>query len=289
LRFTNKFDLPDTFVNAVTHDTYHQDGDISATGLIEPPRIRQLKKRRGSDIVIDVADQIYLMYGKMWHYIMEQYKAPGAIVEKRVSTNVSGWKVTGQADLWEKEDLYDHKFTTIWSYIYGLKPEWESQTNIYASLFRKERPVKRLWIIMALRDWQKRNVNPNDTGYPGVPIVKIPVPIWPEAKAMEYIEERVHLHQMCESLPDDRLPVCTAQERWEKPTMYRVMKKGAKRASRVLETMEEAEAWMEEKKGDYSVEVRQGESVRCESYCDVSSFCSFKQSKSFKEFFGGGE
>jgi hypothetical protein len=64
---------------------------------------------------------------------------------------------------------------------------------------------------------------------------------------------------------------CTPEERWEGPTRFAVMKQGQKRAVRVFDTREEAEGNVT-KEGLY-VEERTGSSIRCESYCRVSSFC----------------
>ena len=77
-------------------------------------------------------------------------------------------------------------------------------------------------------------------------------------------------------MPDDELPECTAEERWERPIKYAVKKEGRKSALRVLDSLKDAENYMAEKKlfAKHFVETRQGESVRCESYCAVQPFCN---------------
>ena len=285
MELTNRLNLPSTIVSAIQRDPYHQDGDISATGLIQPPRIRQLTARHRDGMSMDVADGLWMLFGKMFHYVLEKADTKNAIVEKRLSTEINGWTVTGQADLYENEILYDYKFTTIWSYVYGLKAEWEAQVNIYAELFREHYPVKELKIIMGLRDWQKRKASRTD--YPDTQIVMVDVPLWHPDKALEYIEERVHLHRVCEHLKDVDLPLCTAEERWERPTKYAVKAKRLKRAKRVLDSMKEAKTWAHETmKKEFEIEIRKGESIRCESYCDCAPFCDFHKSLTFKEYFG---
>lgn len=276
MKLTNRLNLPSTIVSAIERDPYHQDGDISATGLIQPPRIRQLTARYRDGMSMDVADGLWMLFGQMFHYVLEKADTENAIIEKRLSTTINGWKVTGQADLYENEILYDYKFTTIWSYVYGLKFEWEAQTNIYAELFRQHYPVKELKIIMGLRDWQKRKATgPN---YPATQIVMIDVPLWVPPDAHEYMVERVTLHQEAEALIDTDLPLCTPEERWERPTTYVVKVVGQKRAKRVLDSQVEAEAWAESNmKKKYDIEIRPGENIRCESYCDCNNFCSFYQ------------
>ena len=277
MELTNRLNLPSTIVSAIQRDPYHQDGDISATGLIQPPRIRQLNSRYRGEITADVADRMWVLFGQMFHYVLEKANTENAIVEKRLSTTINGWKVTGQADLYEDEILYDYKFTTIWSYVYGLKSEWESQVNIYSELFRQHYPVKALKIIMGLRDWNKRKANGPD--YPDSQIVMVDVPLWLPEDAHEYMTERVTLHQEAEGLKDEDLPLCSPNERWYRGDTFAVMKATQKRAKRVLDTEEDAEKWIdnlpEKKREGLRVEKRIGENVRCLDYCDCSKFCSF--------------
>jgi len=281
MKLTNNLNLPQTVVSAIQRNPYIQVGDISVTGLIQPPRIRQLTSRYREEMTVDVSDRMWALFGQMFHYVLEKADTDNGIVEERLSTDINGWKVTGQADLYEDGVLYDYKFTTIWSYVYGLKIEWEAQCNMYAQILRDIFPVKELKIIMGLRDWVKRNSDRKD--YPDSQIVMVNVPMWKPEDVHEYMVERVTYHQEAESLPDKELPLCTSAERWEKPTTYAVKVKGQKRAKRVLESMEDAEAWAEQNmKKEFEIEVRQGESVRCESYCDCSNFCDFTFNKLFK-------
>ena len=61
------------------------------------------------------------------------------------------------------------------------------------------------------------------------------------------------------------------------------MKPGRKSALSVHDT--EADAWKAMKDG-LTVEKRPGKSVRCESYCPVSDFCSFYKSLTSSEVNG---
>ena len=287
MELTNRLNLPSTIVSAIQRDPYQQDGDISATGLIQPPRIRQLTARHGDSMSMDVSDRIWPLLGSNVHYILERADTKDGLQEERLSMFVNGWEITGQPDLYKDEILYDYKVTSVYAVLRGVKDDWVKQLNIYAQLLREVSfSVDALRIIAILRDWSKHQVK-KSKDYPETQVVMLPVLLWPPNKALEYIEERVHLHQVCEGLEDTNLPLCTAEERWEKPTKYAVMKKGQKRAMRVLDSIEEAEDWREMKEGkELEIEIRQGESVRCESYCDCAPYCDFKQSLTFKEYFG---
>ena len=274
---TNKFNLPRTIIAAVQNysQSYHQDGDISATSLIQPPRIRQLMERHQNSLRIDAADRIWPLLGSNTHYILQQANIQNALQEERLAMTVGTWTITGQPDLYEGETVYDYKITSVWSVLHGVKPDWIKQLNIYAALLRSNNfPVKSLKIIVLLRDWSRHQVR--NQNYPKTQALSLPVPLWSPEKASAYISNRVCLHQACEILKDNDLPVCTAEERWEKPTMYAVRVKTQKKAKRVLDSKKKAEAWAADNlKQSYVIEVRTGESVRCVSYCDCSAYCNF--------------
>lgn len=288
MELTNRLNLPSTIVSAIERDPYHQDGDISATGLIQPPRIRQLTARYTNSLTVDVADRVWPLLGSATHYVLEKADTKDGLQEERLSMEVLNWTVTGQADLYENRIIYDYKITSVWSALRGVKLDWEKQENIYAELYRETNfPVDELRIIAILRDWSKHQVKKSGN-YPETQVVMLPVTLWPPEKAQEYIQERVHLHQVCEGLKDADLPLCTAEERWERPTVYAVKVKGQKRARRVLESMENAEMWAKDNmKKEFEIDVRQGESVRCESYCDCAPRCDYHQSLTFNSFFKG--
>lgn len=67
---TNKYDLPETLVNAVKNDSYVSGGDISVTALIDSPRIRILKRKY--DYEEDVSEVLYALLGTAMHHIIER-------------------------------------------------------------------------------------------------------------------------------------------------------------------------------------------------------------------------
>lgn len=277
MELTNAYNLPSPLVNALKNDRYHQPGHISVTGLIQPPRMRQLIERNQDIINEDVSDRIWMLLGSAVHGVLDRADVTDGFQEERLTIKSRGWDVTGKADLWESPGiLSDYKVTSVWAYINGVKDEWETQLNCYAALYRDAGfPVKKLQIVCIFRDWQKNRAKSGDN-YPPCAAAVMPVKIWGHYDTLEYINTRVALHQEAESLPESDLPPCTASERWEKPTTYAAMKKGRKRAVRVLESEETAQRMVDEGKGDF-VEVRPGESTRCESYCPVNWLCNIYQ------------
>jgi hypothetical protein len=67
--FTNKHNLPESFVRAVKVDRHITRGDISVTTLIDAPQIRQLKRKY--DVVEDVSDRVWALMGTAVHHVLE--------------------------------------------------------------------------------------------------------------------------------------------------------------------------------------------------------------------------
>ena len=278
MKITNKFKLPECVVAAVTNDSYRCNSDISVTSLISAPRIYQLKKRHGEDLEEDVTDMIYRLLGNNTHSILESISSQleDVIAEERYYGDFLGWSLSGQIDLYEKKTgtLSDFKVTSVWSVLNGVKPDFEKQLNIYAYLMRLNgvKDIEKLQIINFLRDWSKRKAN--QKGYTPCQVAVQEIKMRDPAKVEQLILNRMKYHQESEGVPDDLLPECTPQERWQRPTVFAVMKKGRKSALRLHDSMEKAEAWISlNEKGDSIVE-RAGTNVRCVDYCNLRNFCN---------------
>lgn len=72
MKFTNKFNLPDTVVRALTYDPYDRLGDVSVTTLLQPARKLALTRLHDDEIVEDVTDRIWSFFGRMGHVVLEQ-------------------------------------------------------------------------------------------------------------------------------------------------------------------------------------------------------------------------
>ena len=274
MQITNNANLPAAIVEAVTNDPYPHGrvGDISATSLIDAPRIRVLRRRHADEITEDAAERIWALLGQAVHTILERAE-PSAVTERRLYAEVDGWQISGQFDravLYPESGLLqDYKVTSAWAVVHGLKPEWARQLNVLRWLaLHNGYPVTRLQIVALLRDWS-RGKAAQGGGYPQQQVAVIEVPVWAEDELEAYVRERVRIHQAAEQA--QHLPECTPEERWQRPTTYAVMRKGRKSAIRVLEDPEAA-AQRAEREGGY-VETRPGRAVRCDEYCPVREFC----------------
>ena len=294
MKITNNQNLPEAIVRAVTNDPYDGQGsDISATRLLQPPRINVLTKRHYDDLEEDVADRIHSLVGQSVHHVIERAAMDtGDLVEERLFVNnddTQGWTLSGQFDYLSKDgQLIDFKTTSAWAALDALpngKNEWEAQLNILDYLIRHndvKYKVKSLAICAILRDWSKLKALQSDN-YPKQQVVMIPVKRWSPEEQDAYVKGRIALHKS--AALQEEPPVCSPEERWNKPDTYAVMKDGRKSAVRLLPTMDEAKQFikdngMSEGKG-CKIVLRKGEDTRCAHYCAVRDFCSHWTKVSF--------
>jgi hypothetical protein len=292
VRITNERNLPYALVKAVENDSYNmgEGVDRSVTGLLSPPRQAALKEIHGHEIVEDVSDRTYALYGQLVHLLLERAgeQDRNALTEERLFTEVGGWTISGQTDtitLTEEEGwvVSDYKFVTAYKFKRDkfdpdklvVPEEYEQQLNMYAHLLRENGfRVDELKIVAIYRDWSKLEAR-RDSNYPQLGAETHDVPLWSEDKARAFMEERVRLHQAAEN----DLPECTDDERWAKPDKFALKANATSaRARKLFDSQEAAFEWAEDPankvKAGWVVEYRPGENVRCENYCNVSEFCT---------------
>lgn len=277
---TNRMNLPQAIVNAVTNDPYDGgDCDISVTRLIAPPYQRQLMGK--VEQIEDVSDRIWALIGQATHTILERAYPDkdncdvhsDTLVEQRLYTNELGWRISGAFDVYEGGTLFDYKVTSAWSVIGETKIEWEQQLNLLRLLaIRNGITVNSLRIIAILRDWSKMKAK-TDSNYPQAQVVPVDIPVWSEEAAKAYLISRVAAHQNDMPLP------CTPMDRWQRDDVYAVMKEGRKSAVKLHSDETTAVAHASELGKAHTVVKRPGESIRCASYCSVAHGCPVYQSE----------
>lgn len=267
-QITNVHGLPQSIVAAVTNDPYVGGGDISATKLIDSPRISELYRQHRDQITVDVSERVWSLLGQAVHTVLERagLRQEGMIAEQRLFAEVMGWQLSGQFDVMhlESKKISDYKVTTV--YKAKGNDKWTQQLNILRWLAHQNGyTVDTLEVIAIFRDWRKAEAE-RSSDYPPAAIQSISIPVWDSEFVQQYIEERVHLHQQARR----GLPIqCTDEERWYSGTKWAIVKPGNTRALKVYE--EEPDPG--QVPAGYQIEVRPGEYKRCQMYCDVSAFC----------------
>lgn len=303
MQYTNKFNLPDPVVKALTEDNYTRgESNRSVTQLIDSPRAVILKHEHDHEIVEDVSDRIWIALGNATHLMFEKYAGGKYNAEERLFAEVDGWTISGAVDVQHSDggvvNIQDYKCTNVWSVIYDKDApdgQWAKQLNMYAWLAEEMKGVTigDLSIIVVLRNWDLRS-SEKDRNYPQSPIMQLPIPKWPKEARDQYVKDRVRIHQEAEfeRLTGGNLPLCTDEERWVKNDGRFAVKKGKnKRAlpGSVCDSREEAEAFIEKrqqkladdgkKPEDLWVDERFKEPGRCRRYCNAAPWCDQWQSE----------
>lgn len=284
MKITNKQGLPETLVRAVQSHT-HRGADYSATQLLKSPRQLWLERRHDENIEVDASDKIFSLMGTAVHYVAQVGEADHQFSETYMEEEIDGVTVSGTADLYDPEThtITDFKNTSVYTIIYdSRRDEWEKQLNVYAWLMRKAGfQVEQLEIIAILRDWQKTKAN-FDPNYPDSQVVVVKVNLWGEDDAEWYIRNRVELFESHRDTPDNELPLCTPEERWESETKYAVMKHGRKSAVKLYTDLNDAENHATQLGPNHYVEIREGTPRRCIDYCPAAPFCNQFQREAHK-------
>lgn len=280
MKLTNKFNIPQTFVNVLQRPTYTKGrAHLSATQLINSPKVVALTSKFETELEQDVSDMVWSLFGSAIHGVLEHGKDDNHLVEERLHAEVDGYRISGAIDLQIVNEagisIRDYKTTSAWA-VMNDKVEWEQQLNIYAWLVEtvKKTPVTDLGIVAIIRDWSRRDAGTKE-GYPEAPIKELPITLWPYEQRQEFIANRIASHSAAEFAleTETELPECTPQEMWEKPTVWALKRAGKLRASSLHYTQEDADDALAKAGAGFEIEVRPGERTRCATFCPVNAYC----------------
>ena len=275
MEVTNKYNLPYPFVKALTGDRRQPvEKRVGVTTLIKPPRMAALERQNWDKTSVDASEMMYALLGNAFHKIIEDNSEGDPDLEAaelKLEGQYFGWTVSGIIDRISKSGVItDWKTTSVWSAVYG-NVGWEPQLNVYAQLARDNGyDIRGLSIFSYFRDWNERR-SFDGGSYPDHMWGSYDIPLWSEEKAKLYIQEQV---TTLEAALDGENVLCSEEDRWATADTYAVMKPGAKRASRVFDSEEQAKEYLYSDVGKGKVELRIGEKFkRCQRYCGASAFC----------------
>jgi hypothetical protein len=276
---TNNLSLPAPFVSMLEQDYTYEPNEYRVTSLLRGVRETILERRHGAEIERDAADMIWLLFGTAVHGILEQHQeTDDQIKESRIKISVGEYILSGQFDLYDDstKTVTDYKTASVWKIIFGDFADWRRQTLIYCYMLRQIGfDAQGGEVVAFLKDHSKRDAKfkPDYPPFP-VHVVRFDFTDADFLECGEWLAATFNAIEEAEKLPDDELPICTPEERFNSGDKYAVMKKGRKTALRVLNSIEEAESWMADNGGD-EIQVRPGEDKKCADYCAVSAFCSY--------------
>ena len=280
---TNKLNLPSPFVSLAQRDYVYEPNEYRVTSLLKGIRETILERRHHKEIERDVSDMVWLLFGTAVHGFLEKHQELGhELKEERIKVPIGDYILSGQFDLYNDETkiVTDYKTASVWKIIFGDFEDWRRQILIYCLMLRKIGfDAQGGQIVAFLKDHSKRDAKIK-SDYPQFPVQVVKFNFTDDdfKECEEWLQARFEEIAAAEKLPDDELPVCTPDERFNSGDKFAVMKKGRKTALRVLDSMEEAEQWKAENGGDEIV-IRPGEDKKCLDYCAACEFCSYYKEK----------
>lgn len=287
IKFTNRYGLPKYLEDWLKADDYDHNSDeftLSATTLMKPIRANILTKRYTDELEMDVSDLISSKVGNSIHNSIEQINTPNVNKEQRTTKKITigdvTYTISGKYDILVMEDhqvtIRDIKTTSVWTFIHGGKDEdYQRQLSIYRWLLSDEYTVNPIaYIDFVFTDWQSAKAK-IDKDYPPLRIkAGYPIKLMSLEEVESYIISRVKDFHTYKNVEDNDLPKCTKEELWATDDTFAVMKPGAKRALRVLDSHKEARAYISENAlTGANIQIREGKAKRCK-YCAAAPFCS---------------
>ena len=308
MKITNNFNLPEELVTAVRNREYNKgEADYSATGLLQPPQIQVLTGWNYANLVTDVSDSIWSLFGSAVHHILE--KAAGQdkqqLAEERLYGVVNMAEqgeadkfvtISGMFDRYEKSlfSIDDYKVTSVWKATKGELKDWTAQLNIYNWLFSQNYsslPVERLRIHAILRDWSFREAKKSKEiggDYPLSQVLTIDIPIWHLSQTLNYIEDKIYRLELAKTAKNSfelaQMFPCSVEDRWAKPDSWAVWSPSKNRTQKVFTSDESTPIDACERDArlyaagmsapGYKAVLRRGESIRCDNFCLAKDFCA---------------
>jgi len=285
MEITNNYNLPLSLVNAVKLEISNYEfipWRIGVTSLIDSPYRRMLTNKYYDQIKEDVTQRLWALLAKSVHSLLSTMSKT-TITEFKVEKDFylvldkdepeKTFKVTlvGIVDDWDirNNKISDWKVTSKYS-VDKDKEEWVMQLNIYAYLLRSiGADIDKLEVNAILRDFHKKDTY--DSKMPDIPFVTKDIQLMENDEIEKYILDRLELH-----FSDNKNP-CSPEERWNKPDIWAIRKKGGTRAINggLHKSFKAAEEHLNDLGPEYEIEFRKGEDVRCMDYCSVNNFCEY--------------
>lgn len=262
--------FPSPFIRAIENSQYSKgESQFSVTQLLSPPQRTWLSMN--AEKHEDAYGAFMALLGTAMHSILEKNARAdlGEIAELRLFHDFkigdSHITVSGQLDFYESKTIYDYKLTG------GIqdkaKPEHYMQAQMNGYLANSNHiETEHVAICYIQRDWSymKKILNPT---YPQSPF-RIFIHEYDHDAAAESFKTTIGDH-LTASMGKPR--PCTLDEQWAKPDSFAIMKNGASRATKLYDSLSEAE---EALKPGYYIQTRKGEKTYCENFCGFKHICS---------------
>lgn len=195
-------------------------------------------------------------------------------IQKRYEEPFLGHVLSGAPDLIIDGRLFDYKSTSVFGYQKKTPADYMWQLTTYRYLARDYITDNVATIQFILKDWSKGRTK--DPKYPQTPTPTMLVPVGTVEQCKARLEDRINRLKGLMSVDDHDLPHCSDEELWLDPPRFAYYKNPqavpTARATRVFDTLIEAQAHMVSQGNVGRIDTRKGEPKACD-YCSASSIC----------------
>jgi hypothetical protein len=178
MRITNKLNLPEGFVKAVSTEKHNAEGSLSATTLIQGVKQIILTDRYWNELEDDVVNRIWAIFVSAVHSLMES-EGEHNFTEQFMSYEVGGITITGRIDSYDMKTgiIDDYKTASVNKVKFSDFTDWYTQGMTYAWLLSKNNfHVNHCRFIALLKDHSKTEVL-RDREYPKNPVYLYEFPV----------------------------------------------------------------------------------------------------------------
>lgn len=270
--------FPAPFARAIANDNYDPGiGDFTVTQLLSPPQRTFLATLPDVVKIESGYAKTMSVFGSGVHNVLEHNvdKGSGEFAEVRFywDFDIAGHgkvKVGGKLDLYIPNEVHDWKVTS--QVQEEAKPEHRDQAQMNGLLTKRNgHPVGVVVVNYMDRAWSYMQsvVNP---AYPSSAFTAFCFD-FDENYAQRRFEQTIKDHLQARA---GKPRPCTDDERWKKGDRFALKKPGAKRASRVYDTLKEAQ---ENQSAGQFIETRPGEATFCTYFCGYGHCCPQHQAE----------
>lgn len=311
MKYTNNANIPLALAVFLATDNYdYQDNVISATTLLKPIRQIILSSRLSSqDSFVDVADLVSSRMGSAIHTAIEQAwlnpnealkalgysqsfinkihinpdKPTGEIdiyMEQRTNKDIAGMTVSGKFDFVAEGQVQDFKSTSVYTYLnQSNKEKYQLQGSIYRWLNPALITSDVMKIHYIFTDFNKVESQKNKD-YPPHRVHTQSIPLLDIVSTEKFIRNKISQINEYKDCDETNLPLCSDEDLWRKPTVYKYYKDPNKtaRSTKNFDNHSEAIRYMATTHNNQGMIIPvKGQVVACR-YCPCVAICSQAQS-----------